>query len=132
MMNRSQKIFLTLILMTTIGLLFSKTVVHILTESWWFDAVGFAEVFWTRITWQILVWVGTFAFCFLFLWGNYWLAMRLSRDRLFRFLRDSYLEPYTTTFSNLIALVVILLVALNAANSNISAWETLLKYFLQN
>ena len=128
-MNRFQKIFLTLILMTAIGLLFSKTMVHILTESWWFDAVGFAEVFWTRITWQILVWVGTFVLYFLFLWGNYWLAMRLSRDRLFRFLRDSYLEPYTKTFSHLVALVVIFLVALNAANSNISAWETLLKYF---
>ncbi|MCX7595014.1 MAG: UPF0182 family protein, partial [Fischerella sp.] len=49
-----------IILITIIGLSLSKTLVHILTESWWFNAVGFAEVFWTRLTWQILIWVVTF------------------------------------------------------------------------
>ena len=33
----------------------SKPLVHLLTESWWFDAVGFAEVFWTRLRWQLLL-----------------------------------------------------------------------------
>ncbi|WP_430382017.1 UPF0182 family protein [Trichormus variabilis] len=39
------------------GLSLSKTLVHILTEAWWFDTVGFSEVFWTRLTWQILIWI---------------------------------------------------------------------------
>ena len=50
--------------------------VHLLTEVWWFDAVGFTQVFWTRLTWQILIWVVTFIVYVLFLGANYRLAMR--------------------------------------------------------
>ena len=52
----------------------SGSLVHLLTEAWWFDSVGFVEVFWTRLTWQILRWLGTFALYALFR-GNYRLAM---------------------------------------------------------
>jgi len=44
-------------LIVIFGLSLSKTLVHILTEAWWFDTVGFSEVFWTRLTWQILIWI---------------------------------------------------------------------------
>ncbi|EKU96454.1 hypothetical protein Lepto7375DRAFT_0452 [Leptolyngbya sp. PCC 7375] len=113
----------------TVGILAaSSSLVHILTEVWWFDTVGFVEVFWTRLTWQILVWLGTFALYALFLWGNYRLAMRLTRSHPFHFLEgDSWETPVPST-SNYVALIVISLVALISAGASISAWETVLKF----
>ena len=136
-MNRRQSIATILILIVILGLPLSKTLTHLLTEAWWFDAVGFSEVFWTRLTWQTLIWVGTFAFYALFLWGNYRLAMHLVsvdverlilRSRSLRFPAGSGLEAYAKTLPNYIALVLIFLIALSAATESVSTWETILKY----
>nr|WP_293103150.1 hypothetical protein [Okeania sp. SIO2F4] len=37
-----------LILLVVVSL--SRTLVHLLTEVWWFNAVDFADVFWTRLS----------------------------------------------------------------------------------
>ncbi|WP_414753945.1 hypothetical protein [Anabaena sp. CCY 9910] len=44
-MNLKQRGILIIILIVIVGLSLSKTLVHILTEAWWFDTVGFSEVF---------------------------------------------------------------------------------------
>ena len=123
------KIAIIIALIVMLGLPLSKTLIHLLTELWWFDLVGFAEVFWTRITWQIVIWLATFAIYALFLAVNYYLALRFTKYRSFNFLRGTYLEPYTRSIANLIAGVLIVLVALSAAKRSVPAWEEILKYF---
>lgn len=117
-----------MILMAIIGLSLSKTLVHILTEVWWFDTVGFSEVFWTRLTWQILIWIVTFAFYTLFLWGNYQIAMRHTQHSSFSFFEDSAWADYADKFANFLALALILFIGFGAASASTSAWETILKY----
>ena len=128
-MGLRQKIIVPLILVGIIGLTLASTLVHLLTESWWFEAVGFEEVFWTRITWQIATWVVTFVIYGLFLWFNYGLALRLSSDRSFRLFEGSELEPHTNTISKLVASVFIFIVALSSAFATSESWETIVKFF---
>ncbi|MDJ0703931.1 MAG: UPF0182 family protein [Leptolyngbyaceae cyanobacterium MO_188.B28] len=106
----------------------SGSLVHLLTEVWWFDAVGFVQVFWTRLTWQILIWLGTFALYGLFLWGNYRLAMRLTRTQSFHFLESNGWRIPVPRIFTYIAIAVIFLIALSAASASIPAWETVLKF----
>ena len=127
-MQLRQKAIAIIVLIGLVSLTLISTLVHLLTESWWFDAVGFADVFWTRITWQIIIWVATFAVFSLFLWFNYWLADRLSRDRFFSFLTGTEFEPYTKTISRLSALVLIFTIAISAATKSAKFWLTSLKF----
>jgi uncharacterized membrane protein (UPF0182 family) len=130
-MNPKQRGIVLIILIVIISLSLSKKLVHILTEAWWFDSVGFSEVFWTRLNWQILIWVVTFIFYTLFVWINYRIAMHLTRHHPFRFFEDSVLSEYSEyadQFANFLALALIFFVGLGAANANVSLWETILKY----
>ena len=128
-MNNQQKIVITIALIVLIGLSLSKTLIHILTESWWFDTVGFIDVFWIRITWQIVIWLTTFTVYALFLWANYYIALQLTKDKEFRFLEQTTLEHYTNIIANLIALVLIFIVAFGGASNSLPAWEEILKFF---
>ena len=127
-MQLRQKAIAILVLIIFIGLTLTSTLVHLLTESWWFEAVDFAEVFWTRITWQIAIWVATLAIYGLFLWFNYWLANHLSRDRAFGFFVSTELESHTKTIANLSASVLIFIVAISAASASAAFWSTSLKF----
>ncbi len=127
-MKLRQKAILTLILIVVVSLTLFSTLVHLLTESWWFEAVSFESVFWTKITWQIGIWVATFAIFSSFLWFNYWLALRLTGDRSFSFLAGTELEPHTKIVSKLTALIFIVLVALSAASASAEFWTTSLKF----
>lgn len=108
----------------------SRTLVHLLTELWWFNAVDFTDIFWTRLSWQIFLWVGAFVIYFLFLWGNYWIAEKLTSDRSFNFLLGSELAPYRNIFIRVIVIVSIILISLSASTATTTslAWETLLKF----
>lgn len=127
-MRFRQKVIVVIILVAIIGLALMSTLVHLLTELWWFEAVGFDDVFWTRITWQIAIWLLTLVIFGAFLWFNYWLASRLTSDRHFRIFQGSDLEPLSKTISNLIALLFIFIIAFGAANSSVGFWETSLKF----
>jgi uncharacterized protein len=131
-MNLKQRGILLIFLSVIVGLSLSKTLVHILTEAWWFDTVGFSEVFWTRLTWQILTWIVTFAFYTLFVWRNYQIAMHHTRHSSFRFFEDSALVDYADKFANFLALVLILFIGFGAASASTPAWETILKYLHLN
>jgi uncharacterized membrane protein (UPF0182 family) len=116
------------IFIVIVALTLFSTMIHLLTESWWFDAVGFADVFWTRVVWQIAIWVATFAIFGSFLWFNYWLASRLTSNRPYSFLLGTELEPYTKTISKLTALVLIFIVSISAAGASATFWSTSLKF----
>jgi hypothetical protein len=127
-MKNRQAFILVLLFIVAIALTFSQTIVHIMTEAWWFDAVGFSDVFWTRITWQIIVWVATFAIYALFLWGNYAIATRLTRDRPFYMLQNRRSGGQITDVPNYVVFAIIFVIALGAAMANLSLWETILKF----
>ncbi|NEP12303.1 MAG: UPF0182 family protein [Symploca sp. SIO2C1] len=140
--SRPSSTLLPILIIAALILFSSSTVVHLITEVWWFEAVGFAEVFWTQLIWRSLVWLGTFVVFALFLWGNYHLAMRFTpteggqfvfkqrylRSRSLRFLEIRDLDLYVKSLPNYIALVAILLTSLIAASSSIGTWETIVKY----
>ena len=123
--------FLPLALTLVLLLIFSETLVHLLTESWWFSAIGFEAVFWTRLKWQASIWGLTFGGYAAFLWGNYLIAQRLTRDRPY-----VALQRYSASISftqaqrlpQLGAALFILVLALFAALTSALAWETILKF----
>jgi hypothetical protein len=123
-----QKVIVGILFSAIAILMIISTVVDLLTESWWFEAVGFADVFWQRISWQVIIWLITFVIFSLFLWFNYWLALRFTRDRNFRFLESHILEPLTKQVANYIVLVLTFLFSLGLANSSANAWEIILKF----
>jgi uncharacterized protein len=120
----------TIIVILVLAIAFSKTLVHLLTEAWWFGAIDFASVFWTRLTWQVLLWGISFVAYSAFLWGNYRLAIRNSQSRGWALLQTNALElkAGVNRFFNWVAAVLILLIALIAAASSLPAWEMVLKY----
>jgi hypothetical protein len=128
-MQLRQKAILTIIIAIAIVLTIASSLVHLITESWWFEAVGFSSVFWTRITWQVIIWIVTFVVYAAFIWFNYQLALRLTKDRAFRFLEGNQLEFYTNKIANYVVLIITVLFSLSAANTSSSKWEVILKYF---
>ncbi len=109
-------------------LVFSGTLVHLTTELWWFSAIGFRNVFWTLLTWRGITWVGSFIIFALFLWLNYWFAMRVTRYSTIRLLEGSDLSFYADRLPKYIAPIIIFFISLSAAGASVTAWDTLLKF----
>ena len=128
-MQFKQKLIVILLFSAIAFLTSISTVVHLLTESWWFETVGFESVFWQRVIWQTAIWAGTFGVFAGFLGINYWLALRLTGDRSFRFLESSNFESYTNKIANYIAYILIFLTSFAIANVSASSWEVILKFF---
>ncbi|MGF1482472.1 MAG: UPF0182 family protein [Cyanophyceae cyanobacterium] len=127
-MKFGQRAIALIALTVLIGLSLVNTLIHLLTESWWFETVGFADVFWTRLTWQAITWVGTFAIYAVFLWGNYQLALNLTRERAFTYLKGTEFEPYSKFIANAVALIIIFVSSLGAAQASAADWELILKF----
>jgi hypothetical protein len=125
---KRQGLFFTIAVAIVLLLTFSSTLIHLLTESWWFQAVGFESVFWTRLTWQVGIWIVTFLIYGGFIWLNYRLAMHFSRDRGFQWLEQTEIAPYADWLVRSAALFATLAIALVAASASVADWETLLKF----
>ncbi|MGB7085838.1 MAG: UPF0182 family protein [Phormidesmis sp.] len=106
----------------------SSTLIHWLTEYWWFDSAGFANVFTLRLGWSILCAVGAFAIYALVLFANYRLALWLTRDRPFYSLKNSDWAPLMPAIITYGGAALIVLLSLGAAQRGSQAWETLLKF----
>ena len=128
-MQSKQKVIVALLFGAIAFLSLMSTVVHLLTESWWFETVGFATVFWQRITWQVAIWGITFGVFASFLGFNYWLALRLTGDRAFRFLESSEFEPYTNQIANYTIFTAIFITSFAIANLSAESWEIILQFF---
>ena len=127
-MQAMQKAITFFLIVTIAGLTLVSATVHFITESWWFESVGLATVFWQRTMWQVAIWLGTFAVYGSFLTLNYWLALRLTSDRAFRFLESSEFEPYTKKIANYLVAIAIFLLAFGMANISAMAWELFPKF----
>ncbi|MGF1567661.1 MAG: UPF0182 family protein [Nodosilinea sp.] len=119
-----------LVLIATV-VVFLGSVMHLLTESWWFASVGFGAVFWARLRWQMAIGVGVFILCLAWLGGNYRLAESMTRERPYRFLtRYTSVEAreQMARLPSLIGLGLVFILAFGAALRAARAWETLLRY----
>ncbi|ERN41154.1 hypothetical protein KR51_00022820 [Rubidibacter lacunae KORDI 51-2] len=111
----------------------SGTLVHLLAEYWWYEAIGYSEVFRTLVGWQAIVAIATFVSFALFLWGNYAVAMSVTRNKPLRFsaqadFAQSFTE-YSRQLPRYLVPVAIVLVALAATAASSGSWEVLLKFW---
>ncbi|MBW4485515.1 MAG: UPF0182 family protein [Tildeniella torsiva UHER 1998/13D] len=124
--------FLPWLVAITLLLVFSGSLVHLLTESWWFESVGYASVFWVRIKWQLALGVGSFVVYGGVLWANYQIARQLTRDRAYH-LSSRYTDPaqlqQIERFIHLGATGLVFLLSLGVALRTASAWQTVLQFF---
>jgi len=128
---KRRRFLLPWLLAIVIVLVSAGSLVHLVTESWWFQSVGYASVFWVRLRWQLGLGLATFALMALWLWGNYRLALHVTRDRTYRFLsRYPALEQQEQVLRLLQIgwLGMIFVLSLGAAFRASSAWETVLKF----
>lgn len=105
--------------------------VHLLTESWWFESVGYGAVFGKRLRWQLGLGAGTFGLTALWLWGNYSLATTITRERSYRFLSRYQHQEQREQFEqwlHLGSLGTIALLSLGSAWRGAAGWEAVLKF----
>ncbi|MEO1069282.1 MAG: UPF0182 family protein, partial [Cyanobacteria bacterium J06638_6] len=115
----------------TLLLVFSGGLVHLLTESWWFESVGYGSVYWLRLRWQLALGVGVFALYAGVLGVNYAIALRLTRDRTYRLLSrysDQTQRDQLERLLSLGALGLIFVLALGVALRAATAWQTALQF----
>ncbi|MEC4803033.1 MAG: UPF0182 family protein [Jaaginema sp. PMC 1079.18] len=128
-MNVRRSLLGLFIVAVVLGLTLLSSLVHLLTQSWWFDAVGLASVFWTRIIWQILAAGVTLAVYGGFLLWNYRIAMNITRHRSFEWLEKQGFGNAAEAIARSGAMLIILFVAVSGAIAASKHWETLLKFF---
>lgn len=120
--------WLWLILGGFLAITFSGSLVYLTTESWWFDSVGFADVFWTRLRWQGAIAILAFAAWWLILFANYAVAQRLTRDRPLQVRQNPQWDPYLPSLIRYTSLGLITLLAITAAVNGAEAWQDVLKF----
>lgn len=107
------------------------SLVHLLTEFWWFESVGYGAVLEKRLRWQLGLGLGTFGLTVLWLWGHYRLAQVITRERSYRFLNRYRHQEQREQFEqglHLGSLGVIVLLALGTAWRAAAAWEQVLQW----
>jgi len=110
-------------------LLAAGSAVHLLTESWWFSAVGYSEVFWTQLLGQTLSGGGTFLLVALVLWGNYRFAMHATRYSNFRWGYRNLDEPLARYIPIVALYAAMLAIAFWVAQLSLDAWQGVLRFW---
>ncbi len=123
---RSKFLWIIAALLVIVAVL--SNVTHLITEAWWFEAVDFSTVFWTILSWKAIVWIGAFVVYGLFLWVNFRVANRLTRDRPFRTFEGANFTIPGQRIFNIFLGVVILIFSFLAASATLPWWETVLKF----
>ncbi len=127
--NRSS-LLLAVCLILAVFVIVSKPLAHLLTEIWWFDSMGFASVFWTKLGWQILISLVTLIIYGLLLLGNYGLAIHNTRHNPVRLLVDDRdLGVLSEQGIHTAAIGLAAVWAAIAAIGTMTRWEIILKFF---
>ncbi|MBE9063238.1 UPF0182 family protein [cf. Phormidesmis sp. LEGE 11477] len=106
----------------------ATTLIHLLTEYWWFSATGFTDVFQLRLGWSLLCAAIAFAAYGVVLGANFWLALWLTRDRPFYAPENSDWAPLIPSLITYGGISFIVILSLGAAQRGAQAWEALLKF----
>jgi uncharacterized protein len=131
------KLFFAILVALVLLIIASKPLAHLLTEIWWFDSVGFASVFWTKLGWQILIGLVTFITDACLLLGNYRIAIYNTRQQPFRLFSDGLrltegyrdLELLSEQVIHAGAMCLTAIGATIATFITMAHWETILKFF---
>ena len=126
-LNFTQRLGLGLLIAIVLVVLFFGTAVHLLTEWWWFQAIDFATVFQTRLTWQVALWIGAFGLYGGVLGVNYAIASRVTRLHPYVLLNRLDLHAYIPYVPSLL-LTLILVLSLNGASIGAVSWDTILQF----
>ncbi|RZM76704.1 UPF0182 family protein [Leptolyngbya iicbica LK] len=126
--GRRPPLFLFVAIAILVLIALSGALVHLLTESWWFAAVGYNNVFWTRIRWQVIIWVATLVSYAAFLYANYRLALWVTRESPWRVLERRNLGAMADYLPKYLAALLITLLSFDAAMSAAGAWDSILKF----
>ena len=126
-LNIKQRIGLGILVIAIFAVLFFGTAIHLVTEWWWFQAVEFADVFRTRLIWQVLLWLVAFFIYGGCLWLNYTIASRLTRHHNYVLLNELDLQAYSPYVPSLL-LALIVVISLNGASIGSVSWETILQF----
>jgi len=124
-----RRLWSAIAVVVALAVFFSGTVVHLTTEAWWYEAIGYSSVFRTLLGWRALAAVGTFAIFGLFLWGNYAFAQRVTRSTPVRLLEATDFAEYSRNLPQYLMPVLVFAISLGAATASASGWQTLLKFF---
>lgn len=127
-MNPRHKRFAWIIATTIIILSVLGNLIHLLTESWWFDSVGFSSVFWKILTWKSITWIVAFVLYGGVLWINFRIARSLTKGRTFRSFEDTPFVVPTEKIFNIIIGVGVLVIAFISAGATVHWWEDILKF----
>ncbi|MEM8637268.1 MAG: UPF0182 family protein [Cyanobacteria bacterium P01_G01_bin.54] len=107
----------------------ASPIIHGVTELWWYQSVEQQDVFWTLLWARSLCWGGTFVVFVLALWGNYWLASRITRYSAFRIKAAAYRDSLPIqTVANVAAIIAVLFLSLGAAGSFANLWVVVLQF----
>ncbi|MGD1862445.1 MAG: UPF0182 family protein [Leptolyngbyaceae cyanobacterium] len=126
--GRRPPLFLFVAIAILLLLALSGALVNLLTESWWFSAAGYDNVFWTRIRWQSAIWAVTLVSYAAFLYANYRLALWITRETPWRALERRNLTATAAYLPKYVAAALITLLSFSAATNSAAAWDSILKF----
>ena len=128
---KRQSFYIALSITIALLIISSGTLIHLLTESWWFAAVGFTPIFQTQILWPLSLGVGSFCLHALVLGINYKVASNVTDEFGVVRLGRSKVELSSSQISPWIGAVLVVFLSLSAATSSAVQWEKVLKFVYQ-
>ncbi|HKL16981.1 MAG TPA: UPF0182 family protein, partial [Patescibacteria group bacterium] len=111
------------------ALFFGTSIIHILTDWYWFQSIDYANIFKTIISTKIILGSLVGLLFFLFLYGNSLIAAKISKKEPQVIGKDTVkkllsFKKIGNKISLIISLIISFIVAIVASNS----WQTVLKY----
>lgn len=127
-MTRKSALGIGLIILILVGLPISRNLIHLLTESWWFDSIGYADVFWKSLLWEGILGSAILTLFVAVLGFHYWLSHQLTRDRRLRLFEFTELERYSAVIVRATSFFLIGFIGLIAAGNGAASWTTALQF----
>jgi len=128
---KRQSFYIALSITIALLIISSGTLIHLLTESWWFAAVGFSPIFQTQILWPIALGLGSFLIHGFVLGLNYKIASTVTDELGVVRLGRSRVELSSAQISPWIGAVLVVFLSVSAATSSAVQWEKVLRYVYQ-
>jgi len=119
-----------IVTIVTLVLLFItlKANIHFITELWWFQSLGYSDVFWKFFLYKAGLWIFTVIAYFLILYLNYNIASKYSSSGPSRVRFEiSNIDP--GKFVRAVAVVSMVIISLMAAGLTSHSWEDVVRFF---
>ena len=123
-----QSLYSALSITIALAIISASTILHLITEHWWFQAVGFESVFTTRLLWPIALGIGSFLLYGLALGINYSIAAQSTQDLTVLYIRSKKQLLAVPNVSPWIGISLVGFLSFSAAVSTSSQWETALRF----